>query len=216
MRLILVATLILFSCTEKPFEIKKVVSCSEFINLFDTTQVSQHATKAEFIFDSTGLLFMAELYDPNVKASITQHDTTIFLDPCIEFFLDPGADGKDYYEFEINALGYGWALQLKSNQPPLNDPSNMSLWDVERNYQARVIGTVNDTKFEDGVEEKWLAVMNCGWDKIKEGRPEKGDIWAYNFMRIDYDDENKATYWVAQPTGKDNMHHPDTWPTFTF
>lgn len=215
--ILLLCVLCLISCgSSESYKIKKVASCSEFVNLFDTTQIVPNGTKAELIFDSTGLFFMAELYDPDVKASIKRHDTTIFLDPCIEFFIDPGADGKDYYEFEINAYGYGWALQLKDNEPPLNEPENMSLWDTGRNYEAKVIGSINDKTFVDGEEEKWFAVMSCGWDKIQGGRPKKGDVWAYNFMRIDYDESNKASYWVAKSTGKENLHYPETWPTFSF
>jgi len=202
------------SCKDQQSSINKRITVDKFYNLLDTTEVQSESVQMSLLFDDEGIGFQALVNEDDIKAAIFQHDTTIYLDPCVEFFLDPGADGKDYYEFEINAAGYGWALKLKTNQAPLNAPHNISKWEIGRKYKVEIVsGTLNDSTDTDTM---WRAIMATEFISFSEGKPKKGDKWAYNFMRVDYDENNNPTYWVAKPTGKSMIHHPETWPTVTF
>ena len=49
----------------------------------------------------------AELEEPDVWATLTQHDSVIFHDNDFEVFLNPTGDTRNYFEFEINALNTG-------------------------------------------------------------------------------------------------------------
>jgi len=213
---ILICALFVFlhSCTLERPDINKRIVIDRFVNLFDTTEVLQDETKMTLIFDSTGVQFYALVAEDNMRAAFMQHDTTIYLDPCVELFLDPGADGKDYYEFEINAAGYGWALKLKTNDSPLDAPGNISNWEIPYNYEAKpLLGTINDNS---DVDTKWQATMITSYKSFSEGRPQKGDVWASTFLRLDYDHNNNPTYWVAKSTGREMIHYPQTWPTISF
>jgi len=87
-------------------------------------------------------------------------------------------------------------------------------WDFGGNFEiSEISGTKNDAS---DVDEFWTIEGIINWDKIAEGKPKKGDRWAYNFMRVDYDDNNSPMYWVAKSTGKKNIHHPESWPVITF
>ena len=48
----------------------------------------------------------AEMEEPHVWGTLTQHDAVIFQDNDFEVFIDPDGDNHEYYEFEINALGH--------------------------------------------------------------------------------------------------------------
>lgn len=210
----LILLVLFICCKDHQSSIEKRITVDRFYNLLDTTEVLNEPVQMTLLFDDEGIGFQALVSEDDIKASIFQHDTTIYNDPCVEFFLDPGADGKDYYEFEINAAGYGWALKLKTNQSPLNAKENISSWDIGRNYKARIIsGTLNDSSDTDTI---WRAIMAADYNSFSEGKPNKGDVWAYNFMRIDYDESNNPSYWVAKPTGQKMIHYPMTWPTITF
>ena len=114
---------------------------------------------------------------------------------------------------EFNAGGHLWDLILKTSQPPINAPSNMRSWDIADTYSVKLDGTANDSRDKDN---QWSLSGSIDWGQIKEGRPQNGDRWAYNFLRIDYDNSGRATYWVAKSTGKANIHFPDYWPVHTF
>ena len=64
---------------------------------------------------------------PDVKAqdnTKTKRDEIVFHDNDFEVFLNPSGDGRDYFEFEINALNTTWDLRLvkpyRDGGPALN------------------------------------------------------------------------------------------------
>ncbi len=193
---------------------KKIHDPIQITTLYDLagTGLESNQTEVTISFDEAGIKFTAVLEEEDIRAKLNKHDTLIYLDPCIEFFLDPGADGKDYYEVEINALGYGWALKLATNNSPLNAATNMSDWNIRQSYSTKVYGTLNDDADKD---KKWVANLECRWSDFAEGAPQTGDVWAYNVMRVDYDGIT-PTYWVAKPTGQAMIHHPSLWPRIQF
>jgi hypothetical protein len=69
-------------------------------------------TRVKMLWDDTFLYVAAELDEPHIWGTLTEHDAVIFHDNDFEVFLDPGGDGLDYFEFEINALNTGWDLFL--------------------------------------------------------------------------------------------------------
>ena len=50
------------------------------------------------------------LEEPDVWATLTEHDSVIFRDNDFEVFLNPSGDTLNYFEFEMNALNTGWDL----------------------------------------------------------------------------------------------------------
>src|SRR5260370_14743824 len=75
-------------------------------------------TRVKMLWDDQFFYVGAELEEPHVWGTLTQHDSVIFHDNDFEVFIDPNGDNHEYYEFEINALNTGWALLLP---PPYKD-----------------------------------------------------------------------------------------------
>ncbi len=194
----------------------RFVSVSRFVNLHDSTQVLEQKTIVgfEIDFQKNALHLTAYLEEEDIRYRYTKRDTCIWKDPCIEFFFDPGADGLDYYEIQFNAYPQVWDLKLKGTGTRVNAPDNMIDWDIGENFglQKRS-GTPNQSNDKDAF---WSIVATVDWNKISEGKPKTGDTWAYNFMRVDYDEKGVPTYWVAAPTDHTNIHVPAKWPTVTF
>jgi len=69
-------------------------------------------TRVKMLWDSEFFYVGAELEEPHVWGTLTQHDSVIFHDNDFEVFIDPNGDNHEYYEFEINALNTGWDLLL--------------------------------------------------------------------------------------------------------
>jgi len=70
-------------------------------------------TRVKMLWDDNYFYIGAELEEPHVWATLTEHDSVIFNDNDFEVFIDPNGDNHEYYEFEINALGTGWDLLLE-------------------------------------------------------------------------------------------------------
>ncbi len=72
-------------------------------------------TRAKMLWDDNYLYIAAEIQEPHVWATLTNHDSVIFQDPDFEVFMDPKGETQPYYEFEMNALNTTWDLRL--NKP---------------------------------------------------------------------------------------------------
>ena len=69
-------------------------------------------TRVKMLWDDEALYIAAELEEPHVWATLTEHDAVIFHDNDFEVFLDPDGDNHLYGELELNALNTTWDLLL--------------------------------------------------------------------------------------------------------
>src|SRR6185503_16302892 len=77
----------------------------EFVDIEgDAKPRPRFRTRAKMLWDEQFFYVAAELEEPHLWATLTNHDAVIFHDPDFEVFIDPDGDSHDYYEFELNAL----------------------------------------------------------------------------------------------------------------
>jgi hypothetical protein len=179
-------------------------------------------TRAKMLWDDEYFYVAAELEEPDVWATLTEHDSVIFRDNDFEIFLNPTGDTRNYFEFEINALNTGWDLFL--NKPYRQGGKADNSWEIPGLKTAvSVDGTLNDPKDRD---RGWTVEIAFPWSAFGErsgvGRPEPGAEWRVNFSRVEWQvrTENgkyqklpglKEDNWVWSPQGKINMHIPEMW-----
>jgi len=224
-RLSLIAALLLFtiiSCrTNKlhnPGQYR--IHVDKFCNLVNTNsaldciEYLDQSTSAEVIMTQEGMLIKAMLFDTDIQAEYTERDAPLYKESCFEIFFDPKADGVDYYEIQINAFGTIFDYQLRDAIGPLNTEENMVQWHIpESRLNINIDGTINNSSDKD---KFWSFDVLIPWSLIEEGLPKDGDCWAFNFMRVEADNDDKPTYWVWKPTGKKLIHVPETWPQICF
>src|SRR5262245_14094530 len=58
-------------------------------------------TRAKMLWDDHFFYVAAEMEEPHVWGTLTEHDSIIFHDNDFEVFIDPNGDNQEYYEFEI-------------------------------------------------------------------------------------------------------------------
>ena len=85
-------------------------------------------TRMKMLWDDEYLYIAAELQEPHVWATLTEHDAVIFRDNDFEVFLNPTGDGRNYFEFEMNALNTGWDLFLP--KPYKDGGSADNSWEI--------------------------------------------------------------------------------------
>ena len=189
----------------------------------DLRPAPRFRTRAKMLWDDAYFYIAAEMEEPHVWATLTEHDSVIFQDPDFEVFIDPDGDNHNYYEIEINALGTIWDLRLvkpyRDGGPALNE------WHVSGLKKAvHVNGTLNDPSDADG---GWTVELALPWPVLAEyaGRPappKEGDQWRVNFSRVEWDitiddghyhkvPNTPEHNWVWSPQGAVDMHRPERW-----
>jgi hypothetical protein len=190
----------------------------------DRQPAPRYRTRVKMLWDDRCLYLAAELEEPHLQASFTQHDSYIFhQDNDFEVFLDPDGDSHLYAELEMNALNTTWDLLL--TRPYKDGGKALDAWEIAGLRTAvHLDGTLNDPRDTD---RGWTIEIAWPWTGLKQlsGRPvppRDGDQWRINFSRVQWDfDIVEGKYrkpagkpehnWVWSPQGVINMHRPETW-----
>ena len=184
-------------------------------------------TRVKMLWDDDCLYVAAQLQEPHVWATLTEHDSVIFRDNDFEVFLNPSGDGRNYFEFEINALNTGWDLFLP--KPYREGGKADNGWEIPGLRTAVAVdGTLNDSGDRD---RGWTVEIAFPWSafaaRAPVSRPRLGDSWRVNFSRVEWQTETSAHQyrkvagkpednWVWSPQGLINMHVPDRWGYLRF
>ena len=179
-------------------------------------------TRVKMLWDDDYLYVAASLQEPDVWATLTQHDSVIFRDNDFEVFLNPTGDTKNYFEFEINALNTGWDLFLP--KPYRQGGKADNSWEIPGLLTAVSIdGTLNRPGDRD---RGWSVELAFPWAAFRErsglGRPDPGAEWRINFSRVEWQVRVadgkyeklpglREDNWVWSPQGEVNMHVPEHW-----
>jgi hypothetical protein len=180
-------------------------------------------TRAKMLWDDKYFYVAAEMEEPHVWGTLTEHDSIIFQDNDFEVFIDPNGDNHEYYEFEINALNTGWDLFLC--KPYRDGGPALHSWEIPGlKTGVQVQGTLNDPR---DVDKGWTVEMAFPWAVLKEAAhrptpPKEGDQWRVNFSRVEWKHEVvdgkyrkikglKEDNWVWSPQGVIDMHRPELW-----
>jgi len=182
-----------------------------------------YRTRAKMLWDDQYFYVAAELEEPHIWATLTQHDSVIFQDNDFEVFIDPDGDNHQYYEYEINAFGTDWDLRLvkpyRDGGPALNE------WEIPGLKKAvHVEGTINDP---GAIDKRWCIELAFPWTVLGEFAkcpcpPKVGDQWRVNFSRVEWDvkvvegkyikvPDRPEHNWVWSQQGVVNMHRPEMW-----
>lgn len=180
-------------------------------------------TRVKMLWDDQFFYVAAELREPHVWATLTEHDSVIFRDNDFEVFLNPSGDTNNYFEFEMNALNTGWDLFLPK---PYNKGGKAdNSWSIPGLQTAvHVNGSINDTRDKD---VGWTLEIAFPWDGFRHqeytaAHPKVGTAWRINFSRVEWHNRIvNGKYekipnlpednWVWSPQGVVNMHVPEKW-----
>jgi hypothetical protein len=185
-------------------------------------------TRAKLLWDEEYLYVSAELEEPHIWGTLTNHDAVIFQDPDFEVFLDPDGNTHQYYELEINALNTTWDLKLDK---PYRDRGNArNDWEFSGLKTAvHINGTLNNST---DIDTAWSVEIALPWNALTKhtrhaGPPTEGEQWHLNFSRVQWQIvTNNAKYekvkgksednWVWSPQGVVDMHRPEMWGLLQF
>ncbi|MBN9502020.1 MAG: hypothetical protein BGO01_10310 [Armatimonadetes bacterium 55-13] len=188
----------------------------------DAKPMPRFETRAKMLWDDHYFYVAAELKEPDVWATLTEHDSVIFHDNDFEVFIDPDGDSARYFEFEINALNTTWDLYLPKAYRDGGSADNS--WETYAKSAVKVQGTLNNPTDTD---EGWTVEIAFPWECFKQNAgmpcpPNPGDVWRVNFSRVEWHTDIvegryvkrkglKEDNWVWSPQGVIDMHQPEQW-----
>lgn len=179
-------------------------------------------TRVKMLWDDRYFYIGADLVEPNLWATLRQHDSVIFHDNDFEFFIDPNGDNHEYYEFEMNALNTTWDLLL--TRPYRDEGKAVNNWEIAGLKSAvHLDGTLNDPS---DVDRGWTIEIAVPWFALGEqahrpAPPHAGDQWRMNFTRVETplsveggayrkkDGPSRVFSWARQYVF--DIHRPETW-----
>lgn len=202
---------------------QKAVWTDDFVDIEgDAKPHPRFRTRAKMLWDEEFFYVAAEMEEPHVWATLTEHDSVIFHDNDFEVFIDPDGDAKSYFEFEINALNTTWDLYLPKAYRDGGSADNS--WETYAKSGIKVQGTLNDAS---DIDKGWTVEIAFPWKCFAENAgmpcpPRPGDVWRVNFSRVEWvtDIVNgryvkreglKEDNWVWTPQGVIDMHQPEQW-----
>ena len=203
---------------------KSALWSDEFVDIEgDVRPKPRHRTRVKMAWDMVYFYIGAELDEPHLWGTLTEHDSVIFRDNDFEVFIDPNGDNHEYYELEINALGTTWDLLLP--KPYKDDGKAVNGWEIAGLKSAvRLAGTLNDPRDQD---RGWSVELALPWKALGElarrpAPPREGDQWRVNFSRVQWQLRDAAgkyekvpktaeANWVWSPQGVVDMHRPERW-----
>lgn len=200
---------------------KRAPWTADFVDIVGTHDRPAPAlrTRAKLLWDADHLYIAAEVIDPRVAATIRRRDEQLFREQVFEVFIDPGADGKDYLEIQINPLNT--ICDLAMNKPYREGgKANVAFDLIGLRTAVRVDGTVNDPS---DIDEGWNVELAIPWAAMKllsddmVAPPREGERWRVNYARMrpaeaGQDEQAKVRgMWVWSAQGAVNMHLPERW-----
>ena len=186
-------------------------------------------TRVKMIYDDNYVYVAAQLQEENVWGHLTKRDTIAYYDNDFEIFLDPTANGINYFEFEFNALNLLFDMwhELDNHRGAYADP----VYDSKGTRHAiKVDGTLN---YHYDIDNGWSVEVKIPLSELKEWNPEmsipikRGDKWRINFSRVQYMHIYTQLFpyllpfspcedWVLGPTDTGDLHIPELWPIAVF
>ena len=189
-------------------------------------------TKMKMLWNDSCLFIAAEMQEPHVWASLTQHDAIVYYDNDFEIFIDPANTTHQYFEIEVNA--FNTILDLVMPKPYRNGAAAMLSYDICQLQSAIAVqGTLNDPSDTD---KGWTVEIAIPFRALYTGNrwraPDEGALWRINFSRVQWETEIiEGRYvkkkdangkvlpennWVWSPQGVVNMHYPERWGYLQF
>lgn len=188
-------------------------------------------TKVKMLWDDKYLYIYAQLEEPHIWGTLTEHDAIIYHDNDFEVFIKPSEHQSLYYEIEVNALNT--IMDLIMAKPYRLGGEAIMHWDVKNLKSAvHIEGTLNNP---NDIDQYWSVEMAIPFTSISSfGRtstPKFNDFWHINFSRVQWQHsiqngqykrktENGKRLaednWVWSPIGIINMHYPEKWGYIQF
>lgn len=168
---------------------------------------TKEQTVAKILWDDENLYVSWYAHDKHISASVTQRHGPVSKDDCVEIFISPNPDKvKNYYTFEINAIGtmLNRARTDWWTGPPTWEPEGVR-YKATWHGQPRKEESTDDNHW---IVEAAIPLKNFARDAAHTP-PHDGDRWRLNLQRLGGITNAQASTWSPLPEGVRSFHTPE-------
>lgn len=179
-------------------------------------------TTIKLWYDNDALYLGWECLDRDIQATYTKHDSQLWDEEVVEFFIAPvstiSAPGVlDYYELQWNPLGTMFdAIIHNTLKADGLSKSMKGDWDWTAKGMrcaVRVDGTVGQAGDKD---TSWHVEVLLPFSALEQSTPKAGTIWRGNLYRYSRDTGLEIEYQALQATRTPSFHQPKSFVSFVF
>ncbi|HEV7556062.1 MAG TPA: carbohydrate-binding family 9-like protein [Kofleriaceae bacterium] len=172
---------------------------------------------ARMTWDDDNLYLFVSILDSDIFSEYKKHDDKIYLEDCVEIFIDADSNRIGYVELQVNPNNATFDKWYKGTKAQGGDES----WD---SHMATVVKVKGKPDVAGDADTGWDVEIAIPWADVK-GRddqmkvqlpPRIGDRWRLNVVRVDgkYGANYTATSWNRISIG--DFHGPDRMLTAVF
>lgn len=167
------------------------------------TAGAKDRTEARLLWDDTYLYVGFTAFDPHISAVLTDRDSPVSRDDCVEVFIAPDTSAVgNYYNFEFNALG-----TLLDRSPKMKRSSEWNAAGVQ--VAITIVGTLNDETDTDSLWTSEIAIPFAAFaGYAPQLPPAAGDVWRLNLYRTGGKINLQYSTWSPTQTPKPQFHAP--------
>lgn len=175
-------------------------------------------TMVTSLWDDQNLYIGFIIQDHEIWATIRKRDARLFPEECVEFYLDPDSDGRNYIEAQFNSVGNIRDLLVDGNlrNPSVAQFDEMARWNFRHlKKQVRI--------YRDGAGRDigWTLEIAIPWSEFCFSRrtwpPRSHDELRINFYRYERSRDGKLPLelsgWSPAPG---DWHDPAWFGRFIF
>lgn len=174
----------------------------------------REATEVKLLWDDTNLYVAYRCQDAQIAARILERHGPVSTDDCVELFVSPNPSKvKNYYTFEINAVG---AMLNRCRTDWWRGPPT---WEPEgiRTATSLPAGAV---KIASASDREWIVELAVPLRNFARDAahmpPRHGDIWRLNLNRTAGPGGTESSTWSPLPTQVKSFHTPSAFGMVRF
>jgi hypothetical protein len=178
------------------------------------TAGEKEPTVARMLWDDENLYVSWYCYDKHISAFVTERHGPVSKDDCVEIFLSPNPQKvKNYYTFEINAIG------TMLNRCRTDWWTGPPTWEPEAvRYRTTFHGM--RWKEEQPEDDHWVVELAIPFRNFSRDAahtpPQPGDQWRLNLQRTGGKTNAQSSTWSPIPPPARTFHTPEAFGLVVF
>ena len=163
-------------------------------------------------YDDQALYVAFRVEDTDLQATYEDHDAHLWEEDCVEVFLDPDGDGRNYGEIQVSPRGVTFDTHYRSRRVP--QPIGIVDWESGVEAAVHLRGTLNDSEVDEGYDVE-MRIPFASFPGGAVERPTAARPWRMNFYVM-----NKGARGMQaaafSPVLVPDFHVPDRFAQVTF
>jgi hypothetical protein len=167
-------------------------------------------TQFKMAYDDAAVYVIFRVEDKYVRSVMTEPQSMVCTDSCVEFFFTPGTDAsKEYFNLELNA---GGALYFQHQTAPGENAMKLPENDYRRIEIAHSLPRIVEPEIRHSVV--WTVEYRLPIDMLTKyspaAKPSPGVVWRANFYKCaDHTSHPHWLTWSYVDFPTPNFHLPE-------